>query len=132
MATRTRLLALVALLALMVGTTTAQDARTAVQAAAKNIGADSLKTIQISGTGWNAAVGQSYSPTEDWPKFEVTSFTKTIDFDAKFSREQLTRRQGNYPPRAAAERRFRENNSRIPSSAGTMPGTCRGTMLSRS
>jgi glyoxylase-like metal-dependent hydrolase (beta-lactamase superfamily II) len=99
MATRTRLLALVAVLALMVGTATAQDARTAVQAAAKNIGADTLKTIQISGTGWNAAVGQSYSPTEDWPKFEVTSFTKTIDFDAKFSREQLTRRQGNYPPR---------------------------------
>jgi len=95
----TRLLALVALLALMVGPTAAQDARTVLQAAAKNIGADTLKTIQISGTGWNAAVGQSYSPTEDWPKFDVTSYTKTIDFDAKFSREQITRRQGTYPPR---------------------------------
>ena len=84
-----RLLALVALMALMVGTTAAQDARTVVQAAAKNIGADTLKTIQISGTGWNAATGQSYSPTEDWPKFEMTSYTKTIDFDAKFSREQV-------------------------------------------
>lgn len=95
----TRLLALAALLALMVGMATAQDARTVLQAAAKNIGADTLKTLQISGTGFNAAPGQSYSPTEDWPRFEVTSYTKTIDFDAKFSREQITRRQGNYPPR---------------------------------
>jgi len=95
----TRLLALVALLALMVGPTVAQDARTVLQATAKNIGADTAKTLQITGTGWNAAVGQSYSPAEDWPKFEVTGYTKTIDFDARFSREQVTRRQGTYPPR---------------------------------
>ena len=69
------------------------DARTVLLAAAKNIGADTLKTIQISGTGYKAATGQSYSPAEDWPKYEVTSYTKTIDFDAMFSREQLTRRQ---------------------------------------
>ena len=94
-----RLLCVLALLALMVGTAAAQDARTVLQAAARNMGADTLKTIQISGTGWNAAVGQSFSPTEDWPRFEVTSYTKTIDYDARFSREQLTRRQGNYPPR---------------------------------
>jgi glyoxylase-like metal-dependent hydrolase (beta-lactamase superfamily II) len=90
----------VALLALMAGTTGAQqDARAVLQAVAKNIGADTLKTIQISGTGYNAAPGQSYSPTEDWPRFEVTSYTKTIDYDGKFSREQITRRQGTYPPR---------------------------------
>lgn len=86
-------------LALMVGTAAAQDARTVLQAAAKNMGADTLKTIQISGTGWSAAVGQSYSPAEDWPRFEVTSYTKIIDYGARFSREQITRRQGNYPPR---------------------------------
>ena len=95
----TRLLTLAAVLALMVGPTAAQDARTVLQAVAKNIGADTVKTIQISGTGFNAAPGQSYSPTEDWPRFEVTSYTKRIDYDARSSREQITRRQGNYPPR---------------------------------
>ncbi len=55
----TRLLALVALLMLMVAPMPAQDARTVLQAAAKNIGADTLRTIQISGTGFSAAVGQS-------------------------------------------------------------------------
>jgi glyoxylase-like metal-dependent hydrolase (beta-lactamase superfamily II) len=94
-----RLFAVVALLALMVAMTAAQDARGILQAVAKNIGADAVKTIQISGTGWNAAPGQSFSPTEDWPRFEVTSYTKTIDYDGRFSREQITRRQGTNPGR---------------------------------
>ncbi len=44
-------------------------------------------------------MGQSYSPADDWPRFEVTTYTRTIDYDAKSSREELTRRQGNYPAR---------------------------------
>src|SRR5712692_6825637 len=93
-----RLLVLFAVLALMVGTAAAQDARAVLQAAAKNIGADTLTTIQITGTGMNAAFGQSYSPDTDWPRFEVTSYTKTIDYEHRSSREQIARRQGNYPP----------------------------------
>jgi glyoxylase-like metal-dependent hydrolase (beta-lactamase superfamily II) len=87
------------LLLLIVGVTSAQDGRAVLQAVAKNIGADSVKTIQITGTGFNAAPGQSFSPTEDWPRFEITSYTKTIDYDARSSRELITRRQGNNPPR---------------------------------
>jgi glyoxylase-like metal-dependent hydrolase (beta-lactamase superfamily II) len=94
-----RLFAVVALLTLLVGTVGAQDARAVLQAVARNIGADTVKTIQISGAGFNAATGQSYSPTEDWPRFEVTSYTKAIDYDARFSREQITRRQGTNPAR---------------------------------
>ncbi len=75
----------------------AQDARAVLQAAAKTMGADTIKTIEISGTGMNAAVGQSFAPGTDWPHFEVTSYTRTIDYDNRASREQLTRRQGNYP-----------------------------------
>src|SRR5216117_2528280 len=95
-----RRLALVcALLALTVGTAAAQDARAVLQAASTAMGAANLKTVQFSGTGWNAAMGQSFSPAEDWPRFEMTRYTRTIDYDAKFSREELTRRQGNNPPR---------------------------------
>jgi glyoxylase-like metal-dependent hydrolase (beta-lactamase superfamily II) len=88
-----------ALLALMAGPAAAQDVKAVLQAAAKNMGADTLKTLQITGKGWTAGVGQSYSPLEDWPRFEVPTYTRTIDFDAKSSREELTRRQGNYPRR---------------------------------
>jgi glyoxylase-like metal-dependent hydrolase (beta-lactamase superfamily II) len=77
----------------------AQDARGVLQAAMKAMGTANVKTIQYSGTGWNAAVGQSFSPEEDWPRFEVTRYTRTIDYEARTSREELTRRQGNNAPR---------------------------------
>jgi len=93
-----RLWVLACILTLMAGTAAAQDARAVLQAAFAAMGAANLKSIQYSGTGWNAAVGQSFSADEDWPRFEVTSYTRTIDYDARSSREELTRRQGNYPP----------------------------------
>ena len=91
--------ALLALIVAMRETQRAQDARGVLQAAVKAMGTANVKTVQYSGTGWNTAVGQSFSPAEDWPRFEVTRYTRTIDYDAKFSREELTRRQGNNPPR---------------------------------
>jgi glyoxylase-like metal-dependent hydrolase (beta-lactamase superfamily II) len=90
--------ALIAVLIVATGTAAAQDARAVLQAAARNMGADSLKTVEITGTGMNAAVGQSFAPGTDWPRFEVTSYTRTIDYENRTSSEQITRRQGNYPP----------------------------------
>ena len=92
-----KLCVLVAVLAFMAGTASAQDAKTVLTAASKAMGA--LKSVQITGTGWNAAVGQSFGPEEDWPRFEVTRYTRTIDYDARSSQEEFTRRQGNNPPR---------------------------------
>jgi glyoxylase-like metal-dependent hydrolase (beta-lactamase superfamily II) len=89
---------LIAVLSVATGTASAQDARTVLQAAAKNMGADTLRTVEITGTGMNAAVGQSFAPGTDWPRFELTSYTRTIDYENRTSREQITRRQGNYPP----------------------------------
>ena len=74
----------------------AQDARSVLQAAAKAMGADSMKSIQYSGTGWQGAVGQNFSPEMDWPRFDLPSYTRTIDFDAKSSKDEFVRRQGNY------------------------------------
>ena len=90
--------ALIAVLIVATVPTAAQDARAVLQAAAKNMGTDALKTIEITGTGMNAAVGQSVAPGTDWPRFEVTSYTRTIDYENRTSNEQITRRQGNYPP----------------------------------
>ena len=89
--------ALLSLVAAMGNTPHAQDARGVLQAAAKAMG--DLKSVQYAGTGWNAAVGQSFSPQDDWPHFEVTRYARTIDYDARSSREEFTRRQGNNPPR---------------------------------
>ena len=77
-----RVLTLVALLALVAASGSAQDARAVLQASAAAMGLDNLKTIQYSATGWNALVGQSFVLTEDWARFEVTAYNRTIDYDA--------------------------------------------------
>ena len=92
---RNRLLAFGAVLALMVPTAAAQDARSVLQAAATTMGATNLKSIQYSGTGWKGAVGQNFSPELDWPRSEMTSYTRTIDFEAKASKEEIVRIQGD-------------------------------------
>ena len=51
--------AILGLMLLTAGSAAAQDARAVLQAASKAMG--SLKSVQITGTGWNAAVGQSFT-----------------------------------------------------------------------
>jgi len=96
---RNRLLVFCAVQVLMVWTAAAQDAQSVLQAAATAMGATNLKSIQYSGTGWKGALGQNFSPDLDWPRSEITSYTRTIDFDAKSSREEMVRIQGNNPAR---------------------------------
>src|SRR5215217_6764642 len=94
-----RLSLLVALLALSAGTAAAQatDARAALQAAAKAMGTNDIKTIQVTAAGWSSDIGQTYGLEEDWPRFEVANYVRTIDYDAKYSREEYDRKQGTYP-----------------------------------
>ena len=79
--------------------TLAQDARDVLQAAAQTMGVSDLQTIGFSGAGWYGQVGQSATLSEDWPRFEITEYTRLIDYDAGTSREDLIRRRGNYPVR---------------------------------
>ena len=94
-----RLAAVVAVLGISIGTAAAQeaDARAALQASLKAMGGETLKTIQYSGAGWSSLIGQTYGLDEDWPHFEVSAYSRAIDYDARWSREDYTRRQGNYP-----------------------------------
>ena len=59
--------------------------------------ATNLKTIEYSAHGWSSRIGQTYGLAEDWPHYEVADYTRAIDYDAKWSREDYTRRQGKYP-----------------------------------
>ena len=89
-----------AFLDLIIGTASAQtvkDVRSVLEASLKAMGGTNLKTIQYSASGWSSRIGQSYGLAEDWPHYEVTDYTRAIDYDAKWSREDYTRRQGRYP-----------------------------------
>jgi len=92
-----RLAAIVSLLLASMVAVSAQNAKTgrlAVQAASAALGVPGVKSIQYTGAGWVAAVGQSYSIDEDWPRFQMPSYVRSIDYDARFSREELVEEQG--------------------------------------
>src|SRR5262249_20061073 len=98
-----RYLLLIAVLVMSVPAT-AQDAKEVLRAANAAMGAANVKSIQYSGTGWSAAVGQSCCTClqhvgEGWPQFDMTSYTRTIDYDAMSLKEEVTRTQGKHPPR---------------------------------
>jgi len=89
-----------AFLGLMGGAASAQnvkDVRSVLEASLKAMGGANLKTIRYSASGWSSRIGQTYGLAEDWPHYEVAGYTRAIDYDAKWSREDYTRRQGRYP-----------------------------------
>jgi len=101
---------LTAFLGLLAGNAAAQtvkDVRALLEASLKAMGGTNLKTLQYSASGWSSRIGQTYGLAEDWPHYEVADYTRAIDFDAKWSREDYTRKQGKYPllgrPPMAAE-----------------------------
>lgn len=73
------------------------DARAALLAAIETMGADALETIEYSGGGFSSRIGQQYSVNGGWPTYQVVDYTRSIDFDAGWSREDYTRQQGDYP-----------------------------------
>jgi len=52
-----------------------------VEDVAQKTGATGLKTIQYSGTGSAFRFGLSYEPTEPWPKLEMKSYTRVVDYE---------------------------------------------------
>jgi hypothetical protein len=94
-----KLFIVVALVLLGAGSASAQavDARKALEASAKAMGAVNLKTIQYTADGWFSQIGQTYGLAEDWPHYEVSDYTRVIDYGARWSREDYTARQGKYP-----------------------------------
>ena len=83
-------------LTLAAGTAAAQDALSVLRTASVALGGSNLKTIQFTANGRMNIVGQSYSPDSDWPATRLNSYTRTIDYEAGTSQEELVRSQGNF------------------------------------
>jgi glyoxylase-like metal-dependent hydrolase (beta-lactamase superfamily II) len=81
-------------LCLSVGLTTAvagcsspRDANSVLQGAQQAMG--TVTTIQYSGTGMNAFFGQALTAGEEWPRRELSSFTRSINYDQRSMRDEL-------------------------------------------
>ncbi len=66
---------------------------------AKALGADSVKTLQYSASGVSFAMGQSQAPGGAWPRFNIPTFTRTINYETASLREEQTRSRAEMPPR---------------------------------
>jgi len=99
---RHRLGMLLAGSALIAGPAAAQNATSLLQAADKAIGASAVNSVVYAGTGWMGAVGQAFATEgtgSDWPRTDFKSYTATIDYAGKSSKEEHVRVQGNNAPR---------------------------------
>src|SRR5512147_2137406 len=90
---------IIALLVLFPIPGTAQDSRAALDTASKALGADGLKTIQYSASGVSFAVGQSAVPGAAWPRFNIPTLTRSINYETASLREEQVRSRAEMPPR---------------------------------
>jgi glyoxylase-like metal-dependent hydrolase (beta-lactamase superfamily II) len=88
----------------------AQDAKEILQAASTAMG--DARSIEYSGTGQLYALGQAYSPTSPWPRNNITSYTRTIDYGSRSSKEELTEVEP-IPPRVGGALPFAGEQKQI-------------------
>ena len=81
----------------------AQDAKTVLADAAKAMGLENLGSVRYTGTGYNFALGQAVNPGSPWPKFNVKTFERVIDFDAGGASQVMVRTQAENPPRGGGQ-----------------------------
>src|SRR5262245_54834857 len=88
--------ALAALLAVPAAAQPAPDTKSVLAAVDAAIGASKVNSIQYTATGYVTVLGQNYSSSleDTWPRFELKSFTRTIDYPSNSMREDQTRVQG--------------------------------------
>src|SRR5579871_4304296 len=100
---KTRITTLFAFGALLAFPVFAQDAKTVLADAAKAMGLDNLGSVRYKATGYNFALGQAVNPSSPWPKFNVKSFERVIDFDAGGYSQIMVRTQAENPPRGGGQ-----------------------------
>ena len=110
---RTTLALIAALLLLTPPIARAQDSRTALESVARAMGAGSVKSLEYTGSGVNFAPGQSQTPGQRWPRFNLKTFTRTINYDTAALRDTLVRTQAEDPPRGGGVQPVRGEQRQI-------------------
>ena len=122
-------LAVVVLTSLSSWAVEAQDAKSVITAASAAMGADSLRTIEYSASGFDFALGQAYNPSSPWPRFIDKTYSRAIDYQAPASRMDRIRMQAENPPRGGGQQPVRGEHSAASSSRRR---SCSGKAATRS
>jgi len=77
----------------------AQDAGSVIDTAAKTMGTATLQSIRYTGSGTNNSVGQAFTSGGPWPRFKVTKYVALVNYTAPAMRQEIIRIDNEYPPR---------------------------------
>jgi glyoxylase-like metal-dependent hydrolase (beta-lactamase superfamily II) len=67
------------------------DASAVLRRASAAMGANDLKTLRYTGAGTGASYGQAFKPDTRWPKLNIPSFTRQIDYGSAAMIEEAAR-----------------------------------------
>jgi glyoxylase-like metal-dependent hydrolase (beta-lactamase superfamily II) len=85
----------------------AQDGRAALEGVARALGADTLKSVEYSGSGVQFQAGQSFMPGQPWPRFNIKSLTRSLNYGTASLRDEIVRTQAEHPPRGGGQQPVR-------------------------
>src|SRR5215472_12150873 len=77
----------------------AQETRITLDDVARAMGGASLKSIEYTGAGASFAVGQSTAPGQPWPRFDVKSYVRSVNYETASLREDAVRQRTDASPR---------------------------------
>ena len=84
----TKRLCLVAAIVLTAaGCSSPRDAASVLRDAQQAMG--SVNSIQYSGTGMNAFFGQALTAGQEWPRRDMSSYTRTINYEQRSARDEM-------------------------------------------
>ena len=110
---RSIVVTLAALLVLVPLTTHAQDGRAGIDAVGRALGAPALKSIEYSASGILFQTGQSQAPGQPWPRFNIKSLTRVINYETASAREEWIRTQALDPPRGGGLQPIRGEQKQV-------------------
>ena len=96
---RCALVAFAVVLTLWPAAAVAQDGRAGIEAVAQALGAGALKSVEFSASGAYFQPGQAQAPGQPWPRFNVKSLTRSINYETAALRDDWVRTQALDPPR---------------------------------
>jgi glyoxylase-like metal-dependent hydrolase (beta-lactamase superfamily II) len=85
----------------------AQDGRATLESVARAMGATTLNSIQYTGSGVIFAPGQSQTPGKAWPRFNLKSLTRSVNYETASLRDEVVRTQAEDPPRGGGNQPIR-------------------------
>src|SRR5688572_2879544 len=109
---------LVALLVSLPVVAQAQDGKAGIEAVARALGADTLKSLEFSASGAYFQPGQAQAPGQPWPRFNVKSLTRSINYETAALKDDWVRTQALDPPRGGGLQPVRGEQRQVFAVAG--------------